>query len=980
MLYDLELYVYVGNRMVQKQRTHRKSESQSSSCSSTITDEDLLMLEMRRTSSRHPGGTPIKELLAEEILKEAEYVRRSRGVVSSKEAEHRGRSPGVVARLMGLDGLPSQQSIHKQQKPILENHVRRVTPIDYQIDGIPGEGRSYRKSTKEQQVYKDVFEVVETSKVERVSSCLQGYAEPKLTEVEKVFFQQKFLDAQRLSAVEKLHGSKEFLDALEALDSDKDLSVKFLQEPDSLFSKHLQNLDAASGGSHFARTPEVRSSVYSKNGIRRNLDRHTVRKDNVGYPLKNQHGPTGYSYESCSYDSVKPLRARAGEKAEKCATVPPTRIVVLKPNFNLAQSARTSNSSPPGSFISEHGKPVDLISIADRDVELKEKKYMHNDAGISGHDSKESRELAKEITKQMKRSLSRRSVGLLGSKYRGYAGDESSCYSGSESASDSDTTILSSKKSFDWKNRYRSSSSRSTESAVNREAKKRLSERWKMTHRSLDMDMVGRGSTLGEMLANSDRENGAENLAAMTVHARSCERMAMNNYVGPVGISSKDGWKDGCINDLSRSRSLPASSTAFGSPKTSMQQDSSVVDKFIMPKNSFNKRRNQELVNKKEGPSRKLRSSSKKSHSPPCTKREGGHTSWEIHLCHNQKISNFAEDCPNKQKHVISGANGDDDNANLLLPEAVGQEPQNSVASPQQFLAESMTYMLEKDDLPAADSGYSVLQKPSMESSEECSDLLLHPIPEIESTVSSKEADQPSPISVLEAPFLEDPHSGAECFESLSADLHGLRLQLQLLKLESEAYSEGQMVLSSDEDGEERSVGGPEEKDVSETYRSKEFWMTSYLNDVLLDSGFNETELDCFIGTWYSSECPMGPSVFEKLEKKYNDQTTWAKSERKMFFDRINSGLVEVFRPFMDPHPWANSSSRLVVSKWRIDKLEEELRVLLASQENKRDAEKMEWVLQEQCWWLDLGDDVDVIGSEIERMLLDDLFREIHAL
>ncbi|KAK6942911.1 DUF3741-associated sequence motif [Dillenia turbinata] len=968
--------------MVQKQRTHRKSESQSSSCSSTITDEDLLTIEMRRTSSRHPGGTPIRKLLAEEISKDAEYVRRSLGVVSSKEADYRGRSPGVVARLMGLDGLPSQQSIHKQQKLIPENYVRRVTPLDHQIDGISCEGRSYRKSTMEQQVYKDVFEVVETSKAARVSSYLQGYAEPKLAEAEKVYIQQKFLDAKRLSTNEKLHVSKEFHDALDALDSDKNLLVKFLQEPDSLFTKHLQHIDAPSGGSHFAQSPEMRSSVYSKNGIGRNLDRDTVRKYKVCYPLKNQHSPTACSYERCSYDSVKSSRVRVGEKAEKCATAPLTRIVLLKPNLKLVQSARRPNSSASGSFLSEHGKPVDLISVGNRDVEPEEKKYMHNDVGISGHDSKESRELAKEITKQMKHSLSGRSVSLLVSKYRGYAGDKSSCYSGSESASDSDTTILSSEKSFDWKNRYRSSSSRSTESLVNREAKKRLSERWKMTHRSQDMDIVGRGSTLGEMLVNSDRENGPESLAAMTIQARTCERLAMSNYVGPVGISSKDGWKDGCINNLSGSRSLPASSTAFGSPETSLVQDSSVVNKFIMSKDTFSQGRNKELVNKREGPSRKVRSSSKKSHSPPRTKRESGHASWEIHLSHNQKVSNIEEDGPNKQKHVISEASEDDDNANLLFLEAVGQEPQNSVASydsPQPLLAESMTYMLEKDNLPAADSGYSVLQKPSMESSEECSDSSLYPVPEIESTVSSKDADQPSPVSVLEAPFSEDRHSGSECFESLSADLHGLRLQLQLLKLESEAYSEGQMVLSSDEDGEEASAGVPEDKEVSETCRSEEYLMTSYLSDVLLNSGFDETEFKYFIGTWYSSECPVDPLVFEKLEKKYDDQT-WLKSERKMFFDRINSGLVEAIRSFMDPHPWANPSSRPVGSKWRIDKLEEELRVLLASQENKRNGEKMEWILQEQFRWLDLGDDVDEMGREIERMLLDDLFGEIYAL
>lgn len=48
-----------------------------------------------------------------------------------------------------------------------------------------------------------------------------------------------------------------------------------------------------------------------------------------------------------------------------------------------------------------------------------------------------------------------------------------------------------------------------------------------------------------------------------------------------------------------------------------------------------------------------------------------------------------------------------------------------------------------------------------------------HSEPQLKSHASSKEADQPSPVSVIEAPFVDDLSSGSECFESLSADLHG---------------------------------------------------------------------------------------------------------------------------------------------------------------------------------------------------------------
>lgn len=66
-----------------------------------------------------------------------------------------------------------------------------------------------------------------------------------------------------------------------------------------------------------------------------------------------------------------------------------------------------------------------------------------------------------------------------------------------------------------------------------------------------------------------------------------------------------------------------------------------------------------------------------------------------------------------------------------------------------------------------------ILQEKSKEPSKEGSVSLSHTVHEPESPASSKEAEQPSPVSVLEAPFPDDLSSGSECFGSLSADLQG---------------------------------------------------------------------------------------------------------------------------------------------------------------------------------------------------------------
>lgn len=71
-----------------------------------------------------------------------------------------------------------------------------------------------------------------------------------------------------------------------------------------------------------------------------------------------------------------------------------------------------------------------------------------------------------------------------------------------------------------------------------------------------------------------------------------------------------------------------------------------------------------------------------------------------------------------------------------------------------------------------------MFQDPSINPSRGSPEPVIHSVPESESSASSKEADQPSPVSILEAPFKDDLSSGSECFESLSADLHGNQIAI----------------------------------------------------------------------------------------------------------------------------------------------------------------------------------------------------------
>jgi hypothetical protein len=121
----------------------------------------------------------------------------------------------------------------------------------------------------------------------------------------------------------------------------------------------------------------------------------------------------------------------------------------------------------------------------------------------------------------------------------------------------------------------------------------------------------------------------------------------------------------------------------------------------------------------------------------------------------------------------------------------------------------------------------------------------------------------------------------------------------------------------------------------------------------------------------------LSPPLFEELEKKYCDETSCPKSERKLLFDRINSGLLEMFQQFTDPHPWVRPT-KIRVGPKRINKtaLQDGLCKLLAREENA-DEESLDKLLERDSLWLHFGDYIDIIGRELERSLLDELVAEV---
>ncbi|KAL2599264.1 hypothetical protein GLYMA_10G045600v4 [Glycine max] len=913
-----------GNKEVHRQRQPLNLLSpDSGSSSGGVADKDSFSSKFGWRSTKQLFGTPIKKLLAEEM---------------SPRAESKRRSPGVIAKLMGLDGLPFQQPTNKQHNKGLSVNQQKTAQLEKtRSKGVLYSGQSSRGCSKDQQEFKDVFEVSEIPKVESPRYPSQGCADLMSTDAEISFIEQKFMDAKRLATHQDLQSSKDFCDTLEVLDSNKDLLLKYFKRPDSLFKKHLNDLQAAPIQSHYGHVEAMDIEKYDHDfnlmldgeKTRLNYNRSSHEKHHDGYPcdLDKRH------VMHISPKSSKLLFK--GTYEQKAVT---SQIVLLKPNLGKVQNGTRIVSSPCSSH--------NFLSGRENDTELCQPTNLPESAMSWRQDSFESREIAKEVTRQMKISLHSGGMKLSTSRIRGYAGDDSSCsVSGNESPEESEETTATLGNSIDLNNRSRRSS-RSSESSVSREAKKRLSERWKMTHKSQELQGISRSNTLAEMLAVPDKVLKAANSYSMAsgegFHDKFTPNSQPSKWVEPLGISSRDGWKDGCIGSLSRSKSLPSSSAAFGSPRRFMRTEALLDERFMVPKEAHR-----------------------------CERRRSGHKkSRSLHSSIPNKLKISLKDSPKLEvlaseslSEIVRDAVDDD----VTSESKVGSEPSTKV------LPESSSHLLTKDN-SSADLDNSIHQDLSAGSSGGSSVLNEPPVrvPGLEASCC-KDADQPSPVSVLESSFTDDVSSCSDCFESLNNDLQGLRMQLQLLKLESDEYVEGPMVVS-DEDGGEASTGMLEDKGLR---RTEDSWECSYIIDVLSESGIDGAQPDTILELWHSLECPVSLSVFDELEKRYGDWTTCSRSQRRLLFDRINLGIVKINEQCTHALPWVGPVTANVIGS-NLNKngfRDGLLRMLVREGKVKGDA--LGKVLVMESEWLDLRDDIDVVGREVERMLLDDLVSEI---
>ncbi|KAL2509363.1 hypothetical protein Fot_33010 [Forsythia ovata] len=528
-----------GIQQIQKQKAVSRFYSDSHSCTGGITRDDM-------SSSRKNTGTPMKKLPAEKMPKEVETKRLS---------------PSVIARLMGLNGLPPPRRADKQQTRLSDSYQQKNVSMSIRKNGQLNNGRSIRRSSTEHREFKDVYEDMTTSRFVNRRYSSRWSASPRLMKPEIAPIQQKFLDAKRLSTVEKLQGSKEFDDTLEMLDSNKDLLLKFLEQPDSLFVKHLHDMQVDPSSSLRSHLPDLEpsnSARYESNIKPWKSERDVSCKYDINSLHKHEDGLFLHLYSHCrAHISRKSSKIHLEERNGK--NILPTRIVVLKPNLRKMHSAGTSALSTDYAhdYLSNCRRVKERPSFGGDETLSRKRKISSNDGRFSKPMSREAREIAREITRRMRDGCDG-VIDQMFPRVRGYGGDESSYdANGSDSTTESEVFKLPSRNSFCMNNRHKYSSSGLIESSVSRDRKKRLSERREATWRCQDAEGIGKGSKLGKMLGMPDREIRPKHLNAMLGLDGASDRAASMNgsplWDGPLGISSS-------VRTLSRSRSLPSSS------------------------------------------------------------------------------------------------------------------------------------------------------------------------------------------------------------------------------------------------------------------------------------------------------------------------------------------------------------------------------------------------------------------------------------
>nr|CAB3485064.1 unnamed protein product [Digitaria exilis] len=836
----------------------------------------------------------------------------------TKELESKKKPSSVVARLMGLeDDLPGQEATLQYAKRNLKkshlnvNSSERNSLRQYQEQHNSNMAtRDIHIGHKETVEFKDVYEVSEeplrTYHLED-QTFPRGTSSRSKRDIRMEIVRQKFMEAKRLATNEKLLHSKEFQDALEVLSSNRDLFLKFLEEPNSIFSKQLAGLHRSPSPPQTKRITVLKPNKSVENEGRRDI---TKRMDE-----ENEH--------------MTPRSHRRSHSAEVTFSQP-TRIVVLKPS--PGKPSRTM------AWLTPQATPAQLT----------EKKDFYG--GLEGHD-------------YLPDGLHRRDESLLSSVHsNGYGADESSFsrsevdYVDEEDGNLSDSEIVSpvSRCSWDHIKRYNSPysgssfsrTSRSPESSVIREAKKRLSERWaSVAYNEINqeqMQLPRSSSTLGEMLSL----RGAKKQGGGVVSVSSRRQYdAENESVQTTRVSTfveNEGDGQSSPKNLPRSKSVPVSSSMFDN---------------IAPK-------------------------ARSSNSEGCktnvvTRSDKGKLSLK------GKVSSFFFPRSKKQskEKLTLSATSSDEKVEVTCFGSMKPEAAHNIGTD-----ENMSFHEGKGDSSTAQTICSSKDIVSTEVpiSSACPSGHLDGL---RSGGLNCSHDEPSPTSVLDASFEDSNINESESSRSITCDNDRTALR-------SDAIESVTCSLSWEEMSSPSPLLGMTKLTPLNSVDNDELECVAFVQRIMSSAGLGDLQLGMVFTGWYLPDCPLDPALCDKLldRKEEAAKSRERRSSQKLLFDYVNMALAEIGQDtLLRAYPWSWSQARSMALKeaLSLDLVEEVPRHMrdwlygsgkFAVSDNDDAGTLLERIMQQEVegrgWMKSMRWELDEITEQIAWEVLEELVEE----
>ncbi|URD78487.1 hypothetical protein MUK42_05567 [Musa troglodytarum] len=716
----------------------------------------------------------------------------------TKEAEIRWSSPGIIAKLMGLDEQPPVQEINKQKKAIYDKYQRR-------------EEHSPWMSTTDHQGFKDVYDVAETRKVEREKKKPDNKALPSLKQykfdVNKQFkpdvssVDQSFMGVKQFPSDKSQITFVKFNSRLADRDCRKHHFFKVFQEPNFLFKKYFHDLKWLSP-----------SHLTSKIAIFKSSSGAKIESDKVCCPSERKTDGFANLLNDVMISFRKPVPGKVGHNdslLQKSAgnsnpCVHPNHIVLLKPSTNKAHSKGRSFLETPK-----------VIQFADRRLTTKAVFQEPDNGGREWSNFSHNMEAfgcktkgLREITEHPKdsKNSSNKYVPVVGLNRS--SRDESSCIMpGANNLCNSEAFRRPSNRCNDWNGTYGSSA---TSTEFRRESSKNLSRKWKVTDHIKEGGDCGKGSsTLAEMFALSDLETRNPAPGSPMVRAVSDEELSKLDMQAPWGspssISSRDSWVDGFFINLPKSTALPASSTSYGSRNLSSMHRFG-VEHFGTFHDVLRLRQNK-CIPRESSSLKSIKSGNLKLYSSNFGVEENNIPSKEIHM--------------NQEKMWKVALSETPAELNFGLPSA---DAHMSITD-QELAQPTMTRMILMNPKFSSPN----LKEAPTDGSRLYIELL--------TPVRTKEALQPCPVSALDLPVRED---DLGCPKILNGGL----LELHTKTVPSEASEV--ITLSNEEDDREDCQSIQQNSYLEEEFMDEEERDYTYLLDILIVSGVHSAKQGSF--------------------------------------------------------------------------------------------------------------------------------------